>query len=194
MSSLTGKLLVAMPSMPDPRFSHAVVLLCAQSEDGTMGLIINKPLPDLTLEALGNHLDIATGGENSGLADVESVMDRPVYFGGPVEPGRGFVLHSPDYFSEAGSVQVIDGLVLTASRDILTGMAKGQGPARAIVALGYAGWAPQQLEDEIRAGGWLLADPDDDLMFTIANDQKWTGALRKIGVDPRLLSNVTGHA
>lgn len=194
MSSLTGKLLIAMPSMPDPRFSHAVVFLCAQSEEGTMGLIINKPLPELTLGELVRHLDLETPDAAAGLAEAGQGDDRPVHFGGPVETGRGFVLHSPDYFSEDGSVQISESLVLTTSRDIIAQMARGLGPARAITALGYAGWAPGQLEDEIREGGWLIADADDALVFTTPDGDKWEQTLTGLGVDPRLLSGAPGHA
>lgn len=194
MSSLTGKLLIAMPSMPDPRFSHAVVFLCAQSHEGTMGLIINKPLPELTLGELVRHLDLETPDADGGLAEAGQDDDRPVHFGGPVETGRGFVLHSPDYFSEDGSVQISESLVLTTSRDIIAQMARGLGPARAITALGYAGWAPGQLEDEIREGGWLICDADDALVFTTPDGDKWEQTLTRLGVDPRLLSGAPGHA
>lgn len=194
MASLTGKLLIATPAMPDPRFAHAVVFLCAQSADGTMGLIINKPLPDLTIHKLAQHLQLADGGNNSGLADGGSATDGPIHFGGPVETGRGFVLHSPDYFSADGSIQVIDGIVLTTSSDVLAGLVRGQGPVNAIAALGYAGWGPNQLEEELHAGGWLLVEADQDLLFTTPDGQKWDKALRKIGVDPRLLSGRIGHA
>ncbi|WP_439562125.1 YqgE/AlgH family protein [Roseinatronobacter sp.] len=191
MASLTGKLLIATPAMPDPRFAHAVVFLCAQSTEGTMGLIINKPLPDLTIQKLAQHLELAGSGANAGLADAG---DGPIHFGGPVETGRGFVLHTQDYFSPDGSIEVSDGVVLTTSSDVLAGLARGQGPAHAIAALGYAGWGPDQLEQELHAGGWLLADPDPDLIFATIDSEKWASALRKIGVDPRLLSGNIGHA
>ncbi|WFE74973.1 YqgE/AlgH family protein [Roseinatronobacter sp. S2] len=194
MASLTGKLLIATPAMPDPRFAHAVVFLCAQSGEGTMGLIINKPLPDLTIQKLAHHLQLAGAGAHSGLADGGEVADGPVHFGGPVETGRGFVLHSQDYFSADGSVQVMDGLVLTTSSDVLAGMARGQGPAHAIAALGYAGWGAEQLERELHSGGWLLADADPDLLFATPDGEKWDKTLRSIGVDPRMLSGRIGHA
>jgi putative transcriptional regulator len=194
MSNLTGKLLVAMPTMPDPRFAHAVVFLCAHGREGAMGLIINRPLPDLTLEGLVQHLDLPRGAENQGLGDMGFAQDAPVYFGGPVETGRGFVLHSPDYFALDGSVQVTGDIVLTTSREVLSDMARGQGPAQAITALGYAGWGADQLEDEIRAGGWLLVDGGRDMVFATPDGRKWDAALRQIGVDPRLLSGTTGHA
>ncbi|MDD7972379.1 YqgE/AlgH family protein [Roseinatronobacter alkalisoli] len=188
MTSLTGKLLIATPAMPDLRFAHAVIFLCAQSDDGTMGLIINKPLPDLSIQKLAQHLQLVGEGAHPEPAD------GPIHFGGPVETGRGFVLHSQDYFSADGSVHVIDGVVLTTSCDVLAELARGQGPAQAIAALGYAGWGPQQLEQELHAGGWLLADPDPELLFATSDSEKWNKALRKIGVDPRMLSGRTGHA
>lgn len=159
-----------------------------------MGLIINKPLPDLTIQKLAHHMQIAGSGAHTGLADGGDVADRPIHFGGPVETGRGFVLHSQDYFSADGSVQVVDGFVLTTSSDVLAGMTRGQGPAHAIAALGYAGWGPEQLEQELHSGGWLLADPDPDLVFATPDGEKWDKALHSIGVDPRMLSGRIGHA
>lgn len=194
MSSLTGKLLIAMPAMPDPRFAHAVIYLCAHSTDGAMGLIVNRPLPDLTLGGLVSHLDLPQGQANAGLGLQGTQMDGPVHFGGPVETGRGFVLHSPDYFTHDGSIQVSAGVVLTTSRDILADMGRGQGPHRAITALGYSGWGAGQLDAELHAGGWLLAEGDAALVFDTPDAAKWERALRGLGVDPRLLSATPGHA
>ena len=194
MSSLTGKLLIAMPAMPDPRFAHAVIYLCAHSKDGAMGLIVNRPLPDLTLGGLVKHLDLPQGLANAGLGLSEAGLDGPVHFGGPVETGRGFVLHSPDYFTADGSVQVDDGVVLTTSRDILADMGRGQGPHRAITTLGYSGWGGGQLEAELHAGGWLLAEGNTQIVFDTPDTAKWERALQGLGVDPRLLSATTGHA
>jgi putative transcriptional regulator len=194
MSNLTGKLLIAMPAMPDPRFAHSVIYLCAHSKDGSMGLIVNRPLPDLTLAGLVQHLDLPQGQANAGLGLSESGIDDPVYFGGPVETGRGFVLHSPDYFAHEGSIQVSEGVVLTTSRDILADMGRGQGPHRAITALGYSGWGAGQLEAELHAGGWLLGDGTAQLVFDTPNPAKWDQALRGLGVDPRMLSATAGHA
>lgn len=192
MDQLTGKFLIAMPSMPDPRFAHSVVLLCAHSRDGAMGLIVNKPLPDLRLSALLDNLDLPIADANAGLAD--GFADAPVHFGGPVETGRGFVLHSPDFFSEEGSLEVSKGIVLSTSVEILAEMARGQGPSQAIIALGYAGWAPEQLEAEIRAGGWLISAADPKMLFHADDNEKWRSVLGELGVDPRLLSGETGHA
>jgi putative transcriptional regulator len=194
MTSLTGKLLIAMPAMPDPRFAHSVILLCAQSRDGAMGVIVNRPLPDLTIAGLVAHLDVPTGQNNAGLGVHADGLDMPVYFGGPVETGRGFVLHSADYFAPEGSLEIASGIVLTTSREVLSDMARGQGPVHSITALGYAGWGANQLEGEIRAGGWLLADCNRDLVFATPDSQKWDAALRSIHVDPRLLASTPGYA
>jgi putative transcriptional regulator len=191
LDSLTGKLLVAMPTMPDPRFAHAVVYLCAHSGDGAMGLILNKTLPDLTLGQLADHLDQAPGG---GLSGSDTAAARPIHFGGPVETGRGFVLHSPDYATPSGSAAVAPGITLTTSAEILGDLLRGQGPSQAIIALGYAGWAPKQLEGEITSGGWLLAEGMPELVFHHDHGGKWLAALDALGVDPRMLSGATGRA
>lgn len=159
-----------------------------------MGLIVNRPLPDLTLDGLVAQLDLPMGQSNAGLGAHGEGMDTPVHFGGPVETGRGFVLHSADYYSPDGSLDVAPGMVLTTSRDVLSDMARGQGPSQALTALGYAGWGANQLETEIRAGGWLLADLDRNLIFATPDARKWDAALRSINVDPRLLAATPGHA
>ena len=192
MTHLIGKLLIAMPSMPDPRFAHSVVFLCAHSESGAMGVIVNKPLPDLTLIKLLAHLELDVQDAGKGLG--EDPVDGPVHFGGPVETSRGFVLHSPDFFNAEGSLQVSDEIVLSTSVEVLAEMARGQGPAQSIVALGYAGWGPEQLDAEIQAGGWLIADAAPAMLFGTDDAAKWAAALGQIGVDPRLLSGATGHA
>lgn len=193
MDHLTGNLLIAMPSMPDPRFAHSVILLCAHSSEGAMGIIVNKPLPDLRLRTLLDNLDLDVTEDAMGLGS--AFVDGPVHFGGPVETGRGFVLHSPDFFSEDGSVEILKGVVLSTSVEILAEIARGQGPAEAVIALGYAGWGPGQLEAEIQAGGWLIAQGSvEAALFALPDSQKWNGVLRKMGVDPRLLSGATGHA
>ena len=192
MTHLIGKLLIAMPSMPDPRFAHSVVFLCAHSESGAMGVIVNKPLPDLTLIKLLAHLELDVQDAGKGLG--EDPVDGPVHFGGPVETSRGFVLHSPDFFNAEGSLQVSDEIVLSTSVEVLAEMARGQGPAQSIVALGYAGWGPEQLDAEIQAGGWLIANAAPAMLFGTDDAAKWAAALGQIGVDPRLLSGATGHA
>ncbi|MBW6505290.1 MAG: YqgE/AlgH family protein [Rhodobacteraceae bacterium] len=182
---LTGSLLIAMPGMSDPRFEHAVVLVCAYSPQGAMGLIVNKPLPPgIGWAELAEQLGLDAGGA-AGVA---------VQFGGPVEPGRGFVLHSPDWPQGRAAQTVAPGVVLTSTRDILEDIAAGRGPARALLALGYAGWGPGQLEAEIGANGWLTGAADAELVLGRANTRKWETALRALGVDPLSLSAAAGRA
>lgn len=192
MTSLIGKILIAMPAMPDPRFAHSVVLICAHSDAGAMGIITNKLLPDLRLSTLLDHLSIAQPAQHKGLGD--DVPDCAVQFGGPVETNHGFVVHSPDFFGVEGSIRITDDIVLSTSVQVLTEIARGQGPTRSLTALGYSGWEAQQLEDEIRAGGWLLADADAALLFDTPATEQWAKALDQMGIDPRLLSTTTGHA
>lgn len=185
---LTGKLLIAMPGMGDARFARAVVCICAHSGEGAMGLIVNKPLPDLRLPALMVHLDLLDAGSE------DRAPDAPVHFGGPVEHGRGFVLHSSDYSCGTTTLAVCDGIAMTSTRDILTDILHGNGPARTIMALGYAGWAPGQLEQEILQNGWLSVEASAELVFDTLDEAKWNAALRALGVDPLLLSSAAGHA
>ena len=192
--SLTGHLLIAMPGMPDPRFAHAVVFLCAHSAEGAMGLIVNKPFPDLDFGSLLQTLDMPQQEAYGDLGVMPAQADDPVFFGGPVESSRGFVLHTPDVFAPDASLRVTDDAALSTSLDILAQIARGQGPAQARLALGYAGWGPGQLEDELRAGGWLTCPTEADLLYDTAPDQLWTVALGRIGVDPRLLSSTPGRA
>ena len=185
MTSLTGQLLVAMPQMQDPRFARSVVYLCAHSEEaGAMGLVVNKTIDALTIDELYAHLKIAPARLNRPL---------PVHFGGPVDPGRGFVLHSPDYHEEA-TLGIGGEFAMTATLDILRAMGKGEGPRQSLLALGYAGWAPGQLDAEIQANGWLSVAADADLVFDKADDSKWQRALAKLGVSPSMLSTDAGHA
>jgi putative transcriptional regulator len=182
---LTGKLLIAMPGMGDPRFGHSVVFLCAHSDEGAMGLIVNKPTGDLTLADLLQQLEIDSGPQ---------ARQLPVHFGGPVEHGRGFVLHERGYRSSISTLEVSDGFAMTATLDILEDMAQGSGPARALVALGYAGWGPGQLEGEIAQNGWLVCDATHELVFDAADAGKWEGALTSLGISPLTLSSEAGHA
>ncbi|WP_372837617.1 YqgE/AlgH family protein [Phaeovulum sp.] len=182
---LTGKLLIAMPGMGDPRFEHAVVLICAHSQQGAMGLIINKPAPPgIGWAGLAEQMGLS--GEGAGIA---------VQFGGPVETGRGFVLHGSDWPRDrAAAPAVAPGLALTTTRDILEDIAAARGPARAILMLGYAGWGAGQLEAEIGANAWLTCEADAELVFSGANARKWEAALRTLGVDPLSLSAAAGRA
>ncbi|SIS58417.1 YqgE/AlgH family protein [Phaeovulum vinaykumarii] len=186
---LSGKFLIAMPGMGDPRFAHSVVLICAHSEAGAMGVIVNKPGlvhdgPEGFAELL-EQLDIPAG---------PGVQRVPVQYGGPVEPGRGFVLHSGEWFHREGTMWLGADLAMTSTRDILVDLGQGQGPSRALLALGYAGWGPGQLEAEILENGWLTADADTELVFQPGTDGKWDAALRALGIDPVTLSAAAGHA
>lgn len=182
---LTGKLLIAMPGMGDPRFDHSVIYLCSHSDDGAMGLIVNKPA-DLRIKALLSQLNIA--------CEIPVVGERLVRFGGPVETSRGFVLHSSDYEANLHSMPVKSGFSMTATLDILEDIAAGRGPAEAMLMLGYSGWGPGQLEDEISMNGWLTTDASPELVFQVADDEKWEAALATLGVDPLTLSASAGHA
>jgi putative transcriptional regulator len=185
VSSLAGQLLVAMPQMGDPRFARSVVYLCTHSGDaGAMGLVINKVLGSLTLAELFAQLDIESGA---------SANRRPVHFGGPVEPGRGFVLHTADYREEA-TLPVVGGIAVTATLDIMRAIGKGEGPRHSLFALGYAGWAPGQLDAEIGANGWLSVAADESIVFDTDHDAKWQRALGKLGIDLSTLSSDAGHA
>lgn len=193
---LEGQLLIAMPRMSDRRFQRSVIYMCAHSEQGAMGLIINQDsdnidFPDL-LERLGLFGEVFTGQGTIELPDY--VTDMPVHVGGPVDSGRGFVLHSSDYFVPDASLKIRDGFCLTATLDILKAIATGKGPKRALLALGYAGWSPGQLESEIQANGWLHCTADMDLVFDLDNDEKYARAFAKIGIDPSHLVADAGHA
>ncbi|MEM8840893.1 MAG: YqgE/AlgH family protein [Pseudomonadota bacterium] len=178
-SFLDGQLLIAMPGMRDPRFHKTVVYLCAHSAEGAMGLIINKPAETLMVSDLYERLDIAHSPD---------LPDEPVRFGGPVETGRGFVLHSADYHAPEATVRVDRRISMTATLEILHLMAGGEGPVERMVALGYAGWSPGQLESELQANGWLLCPPDHELLFGTENGGKWDRAMAKLGIDPSVLS------
>lgn len=182
---LEGKLLVAMPGIGDPRFSRAVIFLCAHSDDGAMGLIVNKRAQELTFAELLEQLEIP----------VETREDTPpIHFGGPVEHGRGFVLHTTDYAVEGSTMTIEGGFAMTATLEILRDIAQGRGPRAALLALGYAGWGPGQLEQEIQANGWLSCDTDEALLFGTAPENRWAAAMERIGIDPRLLSAEGGRA
>jgi len=188
---LDGQMLIAMPGMGDPRFDHSLIYLCAHSESGAMGLIVNKVTPMMSFGDLVGRIEAVDSGD---LAKAkEELLATPVLFGGPVEPGRGFVLHTSDYFTPDSSLPVTPKIALTATVDILRAMARGEGPQRASLALGYSGWAPGQLENEIQHNGWLHCPADEELLFGAEHDLKYGAALRKIGVDPAMLSGDAGH-
>jgi putative transcriptional regulator len=188
---LDGQLLIAMPGMSDPRFDRSVIYMCAHSEQGAMGLIINKTTPMMSFGDLLAQLDILPG---EAAEPPHELMAMPVLYGGPVEQGRGFVLHTSDYFAANSSLPVSETIALTATVDILRAMAEGRGPERAILALGYSGWAPGQLENEIQNNGWLTCAADDELLFGINFDSRYVAALRKLKIDPAMLSSESGRA
>ncbi len=181
---LTGQLLIAMPSMQDTRFARTVIYMCAHNSQGAMGLVINRLAGAVTFPDLLHQLGIEGQGADKEIR---------VHFGGPVETGRGFVLHSGEYRHES-TLEVAGQVALTATIDILQDIAKGHGPRRSLLALGYAGWGPGQLDHEIHANGWLHVDADEDLVFDDDLDGKWERAIGKLGVDPLLLSGDAGHA
>lgn len=188
---LDGQLLIAMPGMSDPRFERSLIYMCAHSEQGAMGLIINKTAPMMSFGDLLAQLDILPG---EGGAPPHELLAMPVLYGGPVEQGRGFVLHTSDYFAANSSLPVSETIALTATVDILRAMAEGRGPERAILALGYSGWAPGQLENEIQNNGWLTCAADDELVFGLGFDARYVAALRKLKIDPAMLSSESGRA
>jgi len=189
---LDGQLLVAMPLMSDRRFARSVVYLCAHSEDGAMGLIINQRAPHISFPDLLERLGIVPSDTEDGLSN--EILSMSIHVGGPVETGRGFVLHSSDYFANDSTLPIEDGVCLTATIDILKAIAAGEGPDQAILALGYAGWSPGQLESEIQANGWLNCPADMDLIFDPDVESKYTRAFAKIGIDPSHLVSDSGHA
>lgn len=183
---LAGQILIAMPGMTDPRFERSVVLLCAHSAEGAMGLIVNKPLEELSFSGLLGQLNIPLGPAG---------RDIRVHFGGPVERGRGFVLHSSDWRPLGeGTMQVPGGLEMTATINVLEALACGEGPGKALLALGYSGWGPGQLEAEIARNDWLTSDAPEGLVFGGDDRVKWSAALRGMGIDPLTLSAAAGRA
>lgn len=184
LESLAGQCLIAMPQMSDPRFTRTVIYMVAHTEDGAMGLVVNRLLESITFPDLLEQLGVATSS---------ATREIRIHFGGPVETGRGFVLHSTDYCQDA-TLQVDDLISLTATVDILRDIADGDGPRRCLLALGYSGWGPGQLEQEIQNNGWLNVTADEELVFGPDLDHRWERAVAKIGVDPFKLSGDAGHA
>lgn len=190
--SLEGQFLIAMPSMADSRFEHSVIYLCSHSDQGAMGLVVNQVARHLSLEELLIQLDILNDEDPIRLPD--SVRDMNVHKGGPVEVERGFVLHSDDFMLNQSTLTIDNGICLTATLEILRALAQGDGPENAILALGYAGWAPGQLENEIQANGWLTAPADPEILFDPDFEAKWHRALGSMGIDPAMLYSDAGHA
>src|ERR1700740_3152835 len=189
---LDGQMLIAMPAMSDERFARTVIYVCAHSTEGAMGIIVNQPAQNIKFPDLLVQLGVIPASERIQLPI--QAEDVKVLKGGPVETGRGFVLHSADFFIENSTLPIDEGICLTATLDILKAIARGKGPESAVLALGYAGWAPGQLESEIQENGWLNCDADSELIFGPDIDGKYTKALRKIGIDPGKLSSEAGHA
>lgn len=189
---LTGMFLVAMPGMMDQRFDRAVIYLCAHSNDGAMGIIINKPAEDIVFPELLQQLEIIP--EKPSISLPSQAGNMKVLRGGPVETSRGFVLHSVPVEPIEGSVTAGDEIRLSATIDILKAIARGQGPDEAIFALGYAGWASGQLESEIQDNGWMICPLDRKILFDQEFDTKYLRALGSLGIDPAMLSPLAGHA
>jgi putative transcriptional regulator len=188
---LDGQMLIATPAMPDERFARSVIYMCAHSSEGAMGIIVNQPAAHISFPDLLVKLDVIPATD---IIQVRSrASDVTVLKGGPVETERGFVLHSADFFIENSTLPIDEGVCLTATLDILKAIARGNGPASAILALGYAGWAPGQLETELQQNGWLHCTADPELIFGDI-EAKYERALQKIGIRPGMLSNDVGHA
>ena len=183
--NLTNQFLIAMPNMADPTFSGTVVYLCDHSERGALGLVINRPT-DIDLQALFNRIDLKL--------EIEPLLHVPVYFGGPVQTERGFVLHDATESTYTSSMQVPGGLEMTTSKDVLEAVASGKGPQRFLLTLGHAGWGPGQLDGELQNNGWLHVAADEEILFDEELDSKWQRALGKLGVDLSMLSSESGHA
>ena len=189
---LDGQLLIAMPSMADQRFARSVVYICAHSSDGAMGIVINKLAAEVGFRDLLVQLDIVEARNERRLP--HNVDEIRVHRGGPVETGRGFVLHSADFFLDNATLPIAEGICLTATLEILRAISEGRGPKRAFLALGYAGWAPGQLEFEMQANGWLHSQADRGILFDDDIEAKYDRAMAKIGIHPAMLSSDAVHA
>jgi putative transcriptional regulator len=191
-SYLDGQMLIAMPSMRDERFARSVIYVCAHSSEGAMGIVVNQPAGNIKFSDLLVQLEVIPAADLIQLPPRAGMVK--VLKGGPVETGRGFVLHSSDFFIENSTLPIDDGVCLTATLDILKAIARGKGPQSAVLALGYAGWGAGQLENEIQENGWLHCPADEELIFGADIEGKYSRALRKIGIDPGMLSSEAGHA
>lgn len=184
-SPLIGQMLIATPAIGDERFERSVIVVCAHSDDHAMGIVVNKPMGEIRLGDLLDQL---------GIESTIELPDRQVLAGGPVDKERGFVLHSDDYHSDDSTVGIRDGLGLTATKEVLEAIASETAPQQSTLALGYAGWGPGQLEEELRASAWLTCEASEALVFGEDLETKWESALRSIGVNPAMLSSMTGMA
>jgi len=192
MNSLKGQFLVAMPDMLDERFRDSVIYLVGHGDEGAMGLVVNKSVEDMSFADILEELSL---GEHDDIIRLPAgVRNREVLRGGPVEKGRGFVLHSSDYFRDGNSYEVSEEVYLTATLDILRSMAFGNAPAEAIFALGYCGWGAGQLEGELGRNGWLTVPYSHDLLFSVPLDKRYDEALGKLGITRASLSSTAGNA
>jgi putative transcriptional regulator len=185
---LTNQFLIAMPGMADETFAGAVVYLCEHTEKGALGLVINKPI-DIKLRNLFEKVELTLQSDE--------LAEQPVFFGGPVQTERGFVLHEKQGDSATAynsTLSIPGGLAMTTSKDVLEAMAEGSGPGKVLVTLGYSGWQPGQLEDEIGRNGWLNVDADPKVIFDTPIEQRYAQALSLLGIDPRMLSQEAGHS
>jgi putative transcriptional regulator len=189
---LDGQMLIAMPTMRDERFMRSLIYVCAHSSEGAMGIVVNQPAANINFPDLLVQLEVIPATDLIQLPP--RAGEVKVLKGGPVETGRGFVLHSADFFIENSTLPIDDGICLTATLDILKAIARGSGPVSALLALGYAGWAPGQLESEIQENGWLHCSADAELIFGTDTDGKYSRALKKLGIDLGMLSSQAGHA
>ena len=189
---LDGQMLIAMPSMRDERFARTLIYMCAHSSEGAMGIVVNQPAADVSFPDLLVKLDVIPANDRIQLPRRAGTIK--VLKGGPVETQRGFVLHTADFFIENSTLPIDEGICLTATLDILKAIARDEGPANAVLALGYAGWAPGQLEKEIQHNGWLHCTADSDLVFGTDTGGKYEKAMGKLGIDLGMLSSEAGHA
>jgi putative transcriptional regulator len=189
---LDGQMLIAMPSMGDERFARSLIYVCAHSSEGAMGIVVNQPAANITFPDLLVQLEVVGAPDLIQLPP--HAGEVKVLKGGPVETSRGFVLHSADFFIENSTLPIDNGICLTATLDILKAIARGDGPRSAVLALGYAGWAPGQLENEINQNGWLHCNADTELIFGQDIDGKYKQALSKLGINLGMLSSEAGHA
>lgn len=182
---LLGKLLIALPGMPDKRFERSVIFICAHSDQGAMGLIVNKPFEGLSFRELIERLDVRV---------TSNAPEPPILFGGPVGTGQGFVLHTSEFGHDEATMPVTSEISLTATIDILRAIAEGRGPTKALFALGYAGWGPGQIEGELSSNGWIHCDAEKSILFDLNCDDKWRAALATLGADISGLSAEAGRA
>ena len=185
--NLANHFLIAMPTMQDPVFGGTVVYVCEHNENGVLGVVINKPT-DMTMQVLFDRIDLKL--ENG---HAQSVVNEPIMFGGPVQDDRGFVLHTPGAHYSS-SLTVTDEVAFTTSIDVLEAVAAGDGPQRMLVSIGYSGWSPGQLEDEISRNGWLTVGADPRILFDMPIEDRYTAAMRLLGIDPLMLTSEAGHA